>query len=172
MENLVTQVEKWGTERGLATASPSVQSYKIVEEFGEMVQAHVKHNTEALKEEIGDVLVTIILNAMQMKVDSINYYSGTAVKEYFSDGLGYLTVMVASAEEYEAPTLDEHDIYMVRQDYKDNANSLIATLRQVALEFEWTLEECLQVAYNKIKGRKVKMVGDTLVKEEDLKEIN
>lgn len=42
------------------------------------------------------------------------------------------------------------------------------SLVSIANHFGTTIEECLQIAYDEIKNRKGKMIGDTFVKEEDL----
>lgn len=162
---------------GLAEASPIIQSYKIVEEFGEMIQAHVKQNTLALKEEIGDVLVTIVVNSLQMNVEDIDYNSTTHLKVSFADGLGSLALMVMHAESYvESAQHDDVDYKLtlrnIRDNYKTSAQGVIELLHQTAAAEGWTLEECLYVAYDKIKDRPAKMVNGTLIKDKDLKEIN
>lgn len=56
--------------------------------------------------------------------------------------------------------------------YRDSASNLVEYLKKLANENEWTLVECLQVAYDEIKDREVTMINGTLVKKEDLEEIN
>ena len=55
------------------------------------------------------------------------------------------------------------------EDLKDGIGDTIVTLIILAQQHGMTLEECLQCAYNEIKGRTGKMINGTFVKSEDLK---
>lgn len=101
MKDLVTRVELWAEEKGLLSADPIAQFFKVLEESNEIIDAYNKRNIDNLKDGIGITLV------------------------WFS-------------------------------------------LVSIANHFGTTIEECLQIAYDEIKNRKGKMIGDTFVKEEDL----
>ncbi|HIA7046199.1 TPA: MazG-like family protein, partial [Staphylococcus aureus] len=51
---------------------------------------------------------------------------------------------------------------------KDGIGDTVATLIILAQQQGWTLEECLQYAYDEIKNRKGKTINGTFVKETDL----
>lgn len=51
---------------------------------------------------------------------------------------------------------------------KDGIGDVTVTLILLAQQKGWTLQECLQVAYDEIKGRKGRMVNGVFVKSEDL----
>lgn len=55
------------------------------------------------------------------------------------------------------------------EDLKDGIGDTVVTLIILAQQKGLTLEECLNTAYNEIKGRTGKMVNGTFVKSEDLK---
>lgn len=55
------------------------------------------------------------------------------------------------------------------EDLKDGIGDTIVTLIILAQQHDMTLEECLQCAYDEIKGRTGKMINGTFVKSEDLK---
>lgn len=56
-------------------------------------------------------------------------------------------------------------------DLKDGIGDVVVTMIILAQQNGLTLEECLNQAYNEIKGRKGKMSSDgSFIKEEDLKE--
>lgn len=57
-----------------------------------------------------------------------------------------------------------------KDDYKlkDGIGDSTVTLIVLALQKGWTLEECLQQAYNEIADRKGKMIDGVFVKESDL----
>lgn len=53
-------------------------------------------------------------------------------------------------------------------DLKDGIGDTVVTLIILAQQYGMTLEECLQYAYDEIKGRKGKTVNGTFIKESDL----
>ncbi|AFO70595.1 DNA binding protein [Staphylococcus phage SA11] len=101
LDGLVSQVEEWSKDKGLDNNNPDRQALKFYEEAGEVASALSRGNLEALKDGIGDTVVTLIILAQQ------------------------------------------HDM---------------------------SLQECLEFAYDEIKGRKGKTVNGTFIKEEDLNE--
>lgn len=62
--DLFQLVADWAAHKGiLGTATPKDQFVKMVEEVGEVAECLAKGNREAIKLEIGDVMVTAILMA-------------------------------------------------------------------------------------------------------------
>ena len=53
-------------------------------------------------------------------------------------------------------------------DLKDGIGDTIVTLIILAQQHGMTLEECLQYAYDEIKGRKGRTINGTFIKESDL----
>ena len=100
MNQLIEQVEEWSKAKGLDKAESSKQFLKVTEEVGEVAAALARNDKDALRDGIGDVVVTLIILAQQNDMD---------------------------------------------------------------------LHECLNVAYDEIKGRTGKMVDGVFVKSEDLK---
>lgn len=99
MNELIKQVEQWSINKGLDKAESSKQFLKISEEVGETAAALARNDMDALRDGIGDVVVTLIILAQQNGMD---------------------------------------------------------------------LEECLNCAYDEIKGRTGKMVNGVFVKSADL----
>lgn len=71
---LITKVNEWADERNLKQADPKIQWMRITEEVGEIRDVLLKPTkfTEpnaALKDAIGDTLVTIIVLAHQLDLD-------------------------------------------------------------------------------------------------------
>lgn len=56
------------------------------------------------------------------------------------------------------------------RDCRDDIGDMIVVLINIAERNGYTIEECLEQAYNDIKDRKGKMINGTFVKEADLKE--
>lgn len=65
MNNLIKQVERWSKDRDLDRGNPDRQFIKQVEEQGEIAAALSRGNLEALKDGIGDTVVTLIILAQQ-----------------------------------------------------------------------------------------------------------
>ena len=99
VDQLIKQVEQWSKDKDLHNGNPDRQALKFYEEAGEVGAALSRGNLEALKDGIGDTVVTLIILAQQ------------------------------------------HDM---------------------------TLQECLQFAYDEIKGRTGRTVNGTFIKESDL----
>ncbi|HAR6696906.1 TPA: MazG-like family protein [Staphylococcus aureus] len=99
MNKLIKNVEQWSIDKNLHLGKPERQALKFYEEAGEIAAALSRSDKEALKDGIGDTVVTLIILAQQQG---------------------------------------------------------------------WTLEECLQYAYDEIKNRKGKTINGTFVKETDL----
>lgn len=99
MNELVELVEQWAKDKNLDQAEPSKQFLKVTEEVGEVAAALARNDKDMLRDGIGDVVVTLIILAIQNDMD---------------------------------------------------------------------LYECLNTAYDEIKGRKGKMVNGVFIKESDL----
>ena len=100
MNQLIKNVEQWSIDKGLNNGNSDRQALKFYEEAGEVAAALSRNDKEALKDGIGDTIVTLIILAQQQG---------------------------------------------------------------------WSLEECLQYAYEEIKNRKGKTINGTFIKDKDLK---
>ena len=72
--DLITKINRWADERNLKQADPKIQWMRVTEEVGEIRDVLLKPTkfTEpqaALKDAIGDTLVTIIVLAYQLDLD-------------------------------------------------------------------------------------------------------
>lgn len=99
INQLVKQVEQWSINKNLHNSNSGRQALKFYEEAGEIAAALSRNDKEALKDGIGDTVVTLIILAQQQG---------------------------------------------------------------------WSIEECLQYAYDEIKNRKGKTINGTFIKEDDL----
>ncbi|AZF91938.1 DNA-binding protein [Streptococcus phage CHPC952] len=74
MNNLITKINRWADERNLKQADPKIQWMRITEEVGEIRDVLLKPTKftdpqMALKDAIGDTLVTIIVLSHQLDLD-------------------------------------------------------------------------------------------------------
>lgn len=65
LDKLVKNVEQWSINKGLDQADSSKQYLKVSEEVGEVAAALARNNMDALKDGIGDVIVTLVILAQQ-----------------------------------------------------------------------------------------------------------
>jgi NTP pyrophosphatase (non-canonical NTP hydrolase) len=69
---LESQVLEWAKDKGiLENGTPLKQSFKTLEEVGELINAVSTNNHLEIKDALGDVLVTIIIQAKMQKLDLI-----------------------------------------------------------------------------------------------------
>lgn len=69
MNRYVIAVQLWAEEKGLLYGDPSRQLLKVYEEVSETAQAYMRGQRENLVEEIGDILVTVIVFAEQVGIN-------------------------------------------------------------------------------------------------------
>ncbi|MBE9854513.1 MULTISPECIES: MazG-like family protein [Enterococcus] len=69
MDELVKNVEAWAREKNLDIAESSKQYLKVSEEAGEVAAALARDNKDDLRDGIGDIVVTLIILAMQNDMD-------------------------------------------------------------------------------------------------------
>ena len=58
MDELIQMIEEWSKERGSNKADPQKQMLKLYEEIGETSAAVVRDDKEALRDAIGDSVIT------------------------------------------------------------------------------------------------------------------
>jgi NTP pyrophosphatase (non-canonical NTP hydrolase) len=69
---LESQVLEWAEEKGIfEKGTPVKQSYKTLEEVGELINAVSTNNHLEIKDALGDILVTIIIQAKMQNLDLI-----------------------------------------------------------------------------------------------------
>ena len=69
MDELIEKVELWAIERNIENGDPKFQLCKTLEELGEFAKAVNKNDKIGQIDGLGDTLVTLIIVAMQLKLD-------------------------------------------------------------------------------------------------------
>lgn len=158
MEELIKKVEAWSTERGLNTADPNKQRLKLWEEFGELNAAIARDNRDGVIDAIGDISVVLIVYCIQKR-----YYSIYKLFEFDIENYEFL-------KRLETPALIDYTAYEILnlRNFIQSIKGIVTRLSVIAERYDLTLEECLQSAYDVIKGRKGKMINGVFVKESDL----
>ena len=65
MNELIKAVEQWSIDKGLDKGNSFTQYAKSSEEMGEVAAALCRNDIDALKDGIGDVVVTLVILAQQ-----------------------------------------------------------------------------------------------------------
>lgn len=159
-EELVDKVIAWAQEREIFKSStPLKQAYKIVAELGEVFDCLAKEESEKLKVEIGDVVVTIILFAAMngIKYKIVEHRQNA----HFQNALyrEELTLLMSLSEGLMS-FISSRKQPMARfvVDLKININNL-------CLFHKVKQRECLELALVKISNRSTRMVNGVAVKD-------
>lgn len=140
MKELQQQIIEWAEAKGIDNHQN--QRLKVIEEVGEVAGAILRGNRDEVLMEIGDVAVTVIILHWLLKGDTIipEPYEGASTEDP-EVSLGWITrIMEYNVALYDANNLARH--------------------------FDSSLEECLTMAWNKIKDRQGKTVDGTFIKNE------
>lgn len=65
MNNLIPAIEQWFIDRGLDKGDGKGQLKKLLEEVGELIEAHLDDNVHEQEDAIGDIVVVLIGYCLQ-----------------------------------------------------------------------------------------------------------
>jgi NTP pyrophosphatase (non-canonical NTP hydrolase) len=162
MEDLIKKIEQWAEDRNIINGTkPIDQAMKLFSEFGELADNIGKGRD--CRDDVGDVFVVLTILSAQ------------------SDG--NLHKVTDYDEPYELLSKKE-EVYYLGKNLIDIADLLITYTEKQDIDFVhavlslkaicelsgYTLEECVQIAYDDIKDRKGKVVNGVFIKESDLKD--
>lgn len=154
------KVQTWATERGIYEHStPLAQALKAVSEIGEVADAVIKDDHDALKDGIGDTVVCLVNLAFMSGIDI--HHKQTFGLQRPADAAAAAAAMVGlSAVHAVEPSQPIH----MDQAISSALEALDGLARAVDLEFM----DCCDAAWKEIKDRKGQMVaGGAFVKDEE-----
>lgn len=158
LKELIENVQQWSKKRGLDKADSCKQLLKLYEEFGELVQGHLKGNIEQVKDSIGDMLVVEIIYCQQRGIEFDSLFTE---QQYSPSGVTTLlyniVFSIGDLSRNTGPRSSRRNFLEINQQ-----------LQIISIRYNTTLEACLELAWNEIKDRKGKMIDGVFVKEEDL----
>lgn len=160
MEDLIKKIEQWASDRNIIKGSkPIDQAMKLFSEFGELADNVGKGRD--CRDDIGDVFVVLTIITKQCERRLFDYIDGVSAmlrhphnKECVSELANHLSNFVSwltIPENFNGEKL----IYSVK------------VLMSICENSGYTLEECVQIAYNDIKDRKGVMSNGVFIKESD-----
>jgi NTP pyrophosphatase (non-canonical NTP hydrolase) len=151
MQELIQKVEKWAEDKGLIDIELAPKQYlKVLEEIGETARAILKNDKEGILDGIGDICVTLIILAKQLG-GNVNYnpilerHRGYCVGPHFAAGI--------------------FEGLFHNFNYDEVDFDILSFVDNLADSQGYTLEFCLESAWNEIKDRKGKLIDGTFVKE-------
>ena len=68
MDDLITLIEQWSTDRDLHKAESRTQLLKTVEEVGELTTSLLRDDRDGVIDGLGDVFVTLVILAQQQEL--------------------------------------------------------------------------------------------------------
>jgi hypothetical protein len=171
--DLTTAVLTWATARNIigdnAKGTPFAQLKKTLEEVNETRDALVfadaaqrmtgqvsSAELNEIKDGIGDVVVTLIIGGQMQQMIPQPDMELTTDKSNLE-----LMDEIADSVLNIARLSDDYPL----SGFVSNSKQILARLKLIASRFGWTLEECLECAWDEIKDRKGKMVNGEFVRE-------
>jgi len=156
MNELIAKIEQWANDRNIIKGSkPIDQAMKLFSEFGELADNVGKGRD--CRDDIGDCLVVLTIIAKQIDLDFLGVvnFNHHPIKSELKETVAFLGCTLGSLL---AGQEDDIDVGFVAS---------VGLLHNIASKCGYTLEECLQIAYDDIKDRKGLMHGGLFIKESD-----
>nr|DAN48966.1 MAG TPA: NTP-PPase-like protein [Caudoviricetes sp.] len=170
IQELVPLIQEWAKERKIyEELTPFDELLKTHEEVGELIKACYENDKLAIKDAIGDVLVTLINYCYMVEEDIESIFSRTlAMKLETEKTLVHLAmqigIMLPEMFKYEYNKNDKNEKIYLSPYFC--LLIIFKELNDIALLENSTLEECLNISYNEIKNRTGKMINGKFVKDE------
>jgi len=157
LNELICKVEQWAEDRNIIKGSkPIDQAMKLFSEFGELADNVGKGRD--CRDDIGDVFVVLTIMTAQ---------HGHSIEDHLAIcGKGYnlKETVVELCENLVIFAVARHLEYEKEQEALSMA---VCLLQSIALQNGFTLEECVQIAYEDIKDRVGILWNGVFVKNTD-----
>lgn len=164
LKELVQAVSDWAEARNLIKGSdPKTQTLKTVSEFGEVAEGVSNENRAMIIDGVGDTIVTCIIAGKQMGFDLYDAIKGPAAE---TDSAGQDVFAVIDAADVLGKMCD-NVIKGQTDKYIANFGQFCNLLSSIAVQYDATIHDCLQDAYDEIKDRRGVMYHGAFVKDSD-----
>lgn len=172
MKELNDKIIEWAKLRDLdKKGTLNSQRIKSVEEFAELMKGISKKDIAIIEDSIGDIYVTLIIGNM-LKTEKIDMEKVLKeAKQEYKNVTYSLRLNIGSPEhainQMQMATSCMRELLFIG--YTRHSISLCLTyLIAVAEIYHLNLKECVESAYQEIKGRRGRIIDGTFVKESDL----
>lgn len=166
MKELIEKIEQWGKDRNLdKKATLEGQMIKTAEEIAELIIGISKNNLDTIKDSIGDVYVTLTIgNMINCKFDMTKIYDSCKHK-FDRIPKGHISYDKSKQIRFLADKIE----VILRSGYeREILEGTQYLLLRLADAYDLDFIECVESAYQEIKGRKGRIIDGTFVKESDL----
>lgn len=156
MEQLIKQIEQWASDRNIIKGSkPIDQAMKLFSEFGELADNVGKGRD--CRDDIGDVFVVLTIMSTQMstkvEIPTEILLDDLEIKQHVIELGNFLNNF-----SYQCA---------INKEWEFSLDSSMMSLVAISEKLGYSLEECVQLAYNDIKDRKGLMHNGIFIKESD-----
>ena len=153
MNELIQKIEQWATDRNIIKGSkPIDQAMKLFSEFGELADNVGKGRD--CRDDVGDCAVVLIIMCRQLGIPTIDSIQkdndNYSIKEYVTWAGYWMCSWVSGG-----------------MSNSEELGFIFSNLINIAQLSNYTLEECVQVAYDDIKERRGVLVNGVFIKESD-----
>lgn len=156
MQELIAKIEQWAHDRNIIKGSkPIDQAMKLFSEFGELAD-NVGKGCDC-RDDIGDVFVVLTIMSAQYGQNIYDLINEDSQEWMYSYPLKDAVVELG------------FELYLTSSNVEQGGciSSAVGLLNEICLYLNYTLEECVQIAYNDIKDRKGIMNNGVFIKESD-----
>lgn len=158
MNELVAKIEQWAEDRNIIKGSkPIDQAMKLFSEFGELADNVGKGRD--CRDDIGDVFVVLTIISKQNNTSLSNF--DFDFDSYYMNGVKYQVLGLLK-------NINSFIENAVGFDAESMIDEIICKLIGLCQSFNYTLEECVQIAYNDIKDRHGYMKNGIFIKLSDM----
>lgn len=160
LQELESNVLCWANQKKLLFEENKFRQFaKFIEETGETSHEIIKQDVKKMQMEIGDELVTLIIMSKQcgFNVSELSFDSNNVLLSEFE-----IFKLQAKLRGEIAKFLLKSDAYMMKKIIAE----YIYTLEVISYSYMFDLLNCLEMAYNKISGRKGETVNGIFIKSE------
>lgn len=163
-EEFTANVEKWQEEKGIYEHStPLAQALKAVSEVGELADAVIKGDDDAIKDAIGDVMVCLVgvqkmLGITMAEPEMDGVFHGEPYDQSLASIIAYFVSDIASdIANGSSNTIIESGVFEV-----------VIQMKTLCVKKGFTFMECCDKAWQAIRFRTGRMVaGGAFVKDEE-----
>ena len=161
LSKTIIKVSEWAESIGLLKQDPLLKSNQVhclSEELGEFISCYydISSSDEDIKTEFGDFYVTIIVTALQHKINPTILFEDAEGFEETLPGIVAINLLK------EVGTLHQ----AIRKN-KSVHQPLISILKEAYKHYYYDVKECIELAHKKNTSRASKIINNSLIKEED-----
>ena len=174
IQKLVPLIQEWAKEREIYKKITRFnQLLKTHEEVGELIKTCYDNDKPAIQDAIGDVMVTLINYCYMERIDVLEQIKDVLS---FERNRGNSKVVLALNIQDSLNRLMHANFILIGIGGETpflcfyEIITIIGYLDDIAFLENTTLEECLNIAYNKIKNRKGKIINGKFIKDEHRKQ--